>query len=283
MNPGVRLGPYEIGARIGAGGMGEVFQALDTRLKRQVAIKVLPAALANDHERLARFQREAELLAQLNHPHIAAIYSMRASAAAELHGGHGMTCAAPLDPMVLADYWLGALSEADEATVEAHLLTCDVCGDALREVIAMADALRQVAGSGLLRMVVTDAFVQQARVDGRVVRESAASPGQGVACTVSADDDLLVSRLAVDLAQAARVDLVMLDGTGRELARRRDLPVRREAQTLLLQEPMAFAKASPTMTMVMRLLAVDGDVERPLGEYVFNHTRTLPGPGHLDF
>ena len=46
---------------------------------------------------------------------------------------------------------------------------------------------------------------------------------------------------------------------------------------------MAFAKASPTMTMVMRLLAVDGDVERPLGEYVFNHTRTLPGPGHLDF
>jgi len=73
---GTRLGPYEVGAQIGAGGMGEVYRATDTNLKRQVAIKVLPASVADDAERLARFQREAEVLAALNHPNIAAIYGL---------------------------------------------------------------------------------------------------------------------------------------------------------------------------------------------------------------
>jgi serine/threonine protein kinase len=62
---GTRLGPYEITAQIGAGGMGEVYQATDTKLKREVAVKVLPSALAADPERLTRFQREAEVLASL--------------------------------------------------------------------------------------------------------------------------------------------------------------------------------------------------------------------------
>ena len=77
--PGTRLGPYEITAQIGVGGMGEVYRATDTKLKRQVAIKVLPASVAGDVERLARFQREAEVLASLNHPHIAAIYGLEES------------------------------------------------------------------------------------------------------------------------------------------------------------------------------------------------------------
>src|SRR5262245_56972681 len=73
---GSRLGPYEIAAPIGAGGMGEVYRARDTRLGRDVAIKVLPAAFAQDAERLARFQREAQILATLNHPHIAQIHGL---------------------------------------------------------------------------------------------------------------------------------------------------------------------------------------------------------------
>ena len=77
--PGSRIGPYEVGAQIGAGGMGEVYRATDTNLKRAVAIKVLPASVASDPERLARFQREAEVLASLNHPHIAADPRARAS------------------------------------------------------------------------------------------------------------------------------------------------------------------------------------------------------------
>ena len=73
---GTRLGPYEIQSAIGAGGMGEVYRARDTQLKRDVALKVLPAEVATDPERLARFQREAELLAALNHPHIAQIHGL---------------------------------------------------------------------------------------------------------------------------------------------------------------------------------------------------------------
>ena len=76
LSDGTRLGPYDILAPLGAGGMGEVYRATDTRLKRQVAVKILPAALAADPDRLARFQREAEVLASLNHPHIAAIYGL---------------------------------------------------------------------------------------------------------------------------------------------------------------------------------------------------------------
>jgi len=76
LTSGSRLGPYEITTHIGAGGMGEVFRARDTRLGRDVAIKVLPAALAQDAERVGRFRREAQILATLNHPNIAAVYGL---------------------------------------------------------------------------------------------------------------------------------------------------------------------------------------------------------------
>ena len=79
LTPGTRLGIYNIIAQIGEGGMGQVFRATDTKLKRQVAIKILPPSVAADAERLARFQREAEVLASLNHPNIAAIYGLEES------------------------------------------------------------------------------------------------------------------------------------------------------------------------------------------------------------
>src|ERR1700722_11875037 len=80
IDAGQRLGPYEILAPIGAGGMGEVYRARDTKLKREVALKVLPDSFASDPERMARFQREAEVLAALNHPNIAAIYGVEGRA-----------------------------------------------------------------------------------------------------------------------------------------------------------------------------------------------------------
>jgi serine/threonine protein kinase len=76
---GTRLGPYEIASLIGAGGMGEVYRAHDTRLNRGVALKVLPEAFARDTQRMARFEREAKVLASLNHPNIAAIYGLEES------------------------------------------------------------------------------------------------------------------------------------------------------------------------------------------------------------
>src|SRR6266581_3766780 len=79
LTPGTRLGVYEITALIGEGGMGEVYRATDVTLGREVAIKVLPDAFAQDAERLARFEREAKTLAALNHPHIAQIYGLEKS------------------------------------------------------------------------------------------------------------------------------------------------------------------------------------------------------------
>lgn len=79
LSVGAKLGPYEIVAPLGAGGMGEVYRARDTKLGREVALKVLPEALANDRDRMARFQREAQVLASLNHPNIAAIYGLEDS------------------------------------------------------------------------------------------------------------------------------------------------------------------------------------------------------------
>ena len=79
LSRGTRLGPYQIDAPIGAGGMGEVYRARDTKLDRDVALKILPEAFVNDAERLARFQREAKVLASLNHPNIAAIHGLEDS------------------------------------------------------------------------------------------------------------------------------------------------------------------------------------------------------------
>ena len=80
--PGAHVGPYEIVSPLGAGGMGEVYRARDRRLQRDVAIKVLPDHLADDRDRLARLEREAQMLAALNHPHIAQIYGLEQTASA---------------------------------------------------------------------------------------------------------------------------------------------------------------------------------------------------------
>ena len=76
LSPGTRFGAYDVVALLGVGGMGEVYRAKDSKLHREVALKVLPDLFANDPDRLARFQREAEVLASLNHPHIATIYGL---------------------------------------------------------------------------------------------------------------------------------------------------------------------------------------------------------------
>ncbi len=106
---------YRITAKLGAGGMGEVYRALDTRLKREVAIKILPEAFARDPERMARFQREAEVLATLNHPNIAHIYGVEERALVmELAEGES-----PRGPLAFEDAWKIALQIAD-AVQYAH-------------------------------------------------------------------------------------------------------------------------------------------------------------------
>ncbi len=124
LGAGSRLGPYEITAKLGEGGMGEVYRATDSRLKREVAIKVLPAAFTEDKERLARFEREAQLLAQLNHPNIAQIYGIETSGAThalvmELVDGPTLAERLEQGPFSLTEGFSFALQIA-QALEEAH-------------------------------------------------------------------------------------------------------------------------------------------------------------------
>jgi serine/threonine protein kinase len=122
--PGVRVGHYEILAPIGAGGMGEVYRARDTRLKREVALKVLPDAFAGDTERMARFQREAEALAALNHPNIAQIYGVEERALA-MELVEGKTLAGPL-PLETALNYARQIASALEAAHEKGIIHRDL-------------------------------------------------------------------------------------------------------------------------------------------------------------
>src|SRR5215468_4853266 len=106
---GQQLGSYQVTSLLGKGGMGEVYRARDTKLKRDVAVKMLPEAFAHDPDRMARFQREAEVLASLNHPNIAQIYGVEERVLVmELVEGES-----PRGPMPFEDAWKVALQIAD--------------------------------------------------------------------------------------------------------------------------------------------------------------------------
>ncbi len=137
LGPGVRLGPYEIQAAIGAGGMGEVYRAHDTKLGRTVALKVLPDALAADPDRIARFEREAKVLASLNHPHIATIYGVEE--ASDVGAGFSR----PVHALVM------------ELVEGETLAECLVRGampleDALRIAVQIAEALEAAHEKGVI-------------------------------------------------------------------------------------------------------------------------------------
>src|SRR5262245_10561731 len=121
---GSRLGPYEILAPLGAGGMGEVYRAADTKLNREVAIKVLPESFAYDPARMARFEREAQVLASLNHPNIAAIYGIEQGALVmELVEGEDLR--GPL-PVETALHYARQIAAALEAAHEKGIIHRDL-------------------------------------------------------------------------------------------------------------------------------------------------------------
>jgi len=191
-----------------------------------------------------------------------------------------MNCSDPIDSAVLADYWLALLAPPEEGAVEEHLLGCDQCGERLREVVALADGVRQLAREGCLRMIVSDTYLKRAAEKGLRVREYALPPGGSVQCTVTAEDDFLIGRLAVNLSGAKQVDLSFCNESGIEEFRLPDIPVHPNGQSVILHESCTLAKAAPTSTMIARLITYDDTGnERLLGEYTFNHTRSMPGPG----
>src|SRR5262245_8957858 len=155
LNPGDRLGSYDVIALLGAGGMGEVYRAHDTKLERDVALKVLPTAFALDPDRLARFRREAQVLASLNHPHIASIFGLEESPsgiALVLELVDGLTLADRLvhGPLPLDEAWPIArqIAEALEAAHDHGIIHRDLKPANIK---VRADGLVKVLDFGLAK------------------------------------------------------------------------------------------------------------------------------------
>lgn len=183
------------------------------------------------------------------------------------------SCANPIDANVLSDYWISALSPEEEESVELHLLGCDDCGERLREIIALADAIGSLVRGGNVRVIVSDAFLERAARKGLRVRQYAPPLGGSVNCTVTSHDDLLIARLAADFRNVQRVDLTFTDPRG--TMRLRDIPVNPQSHEVILNESISVARAAPASVAVIQLIAVEESGDRLLGEYTFNHTPTV--------
>jgi eukaryotic-like serine/threonine-protein kinase len=160
LSAGARLGPYEILSTLGAGGMGEVYRARDTKLKRDVALKVLPQPFAQDPDRLARFQREAELLATLNHPNISAIFSIEEAGGVqfmtmELVEGCTLDRMIPRGAVSMAQFFDIAIALADalSAAHRKHIIHRDLKPS---NVMMADDGRVKVLDFGLARAVDPD-------------------------------------------------------------------------------------------------------------------------------
>lgn len=181
-------------------------------------------------------------------------------------------CAEPLDLPVLLDYWLGDLAPAEEERVEEHLLGCAACSERMGDLVALTDGVRSLANLGVVRAVVTSAFLERLIDEGLRVREYRLVPGGSVECTVTPSDDLVAARLAADLRGAQHIDLVKCDAEGREENRLKDIPVSASAREVVLLERIDRLRALPAGVHRVRLVAPDADGERLLAEYTFIHT-----------
>jgi hypothetical protein len=181
-----------------------------------------------------------------------------------------------LDLATLVDYWFGDLEGPDLDRVEEHVLECDACGSVLRSLVATGDGVRRLAREGAFGVVVSPSFLETASRQGLRVREYRVPAGGRVACTVTADDDLLVSHLEGDFRGVSRLDLVVQVEDGPE-HRVLDLPASPSSPEVIVAQAMPALRAMPSSTMRMRLLARDGKGDRLVGEYTFAHTASGQG------
>lgn len=187
-------------------------------------------------------------------------------------------CGTPLGLSLLVDYWLAELAPADEERVEEHLLSCATCGYELRSLVDLAGGIRRVTRKGVVRAVVTRAFLERAAAEGLRVREYRVAPGGSVQCTIAPEDDLVVARLCAGLEGVGRVDLAICDDSGRERERVRDIPVSGAHGEVVFLPRTASLRAAPAGVDRLKLLAVEQEAERLLAEYIFVHTPSPAGP-----
>ena len=180
-------------------------------------------------------------------------------------------CPEPLGTSVLVDYWFGELPAPEQDRVEEHLMGCSDCSGALRELVAIGEGVRRLTSRGAFHVVVSPSFLEAASRRGLRLREYSVPAGGGVACTVTAEDDLVVSRLQGDFSGVTRLDLVArIEGQPDE--RIEDLPVDPSAHELIVAQSMPALRAMGACVTRLRLVVPETGGDRLLGEYTFAHT-----------
>jgi hypothetical protein len=181
-------------------------------------------------------------------------------------------CREPLELAVLVDYWFGELPPPDQDHLEEHVLDCGECSARLQDLVAIGEGVRRLAPQGAFRVVVSPSFLEAASRQGLRVREYKVPPGGRVACTVTLDDDLIVSRLRGDFREVSRLDLVTQAEDGPE-RRIENLPIVPSSQELIVAQSMPYLRAIMGSCVTrIRLLAHEPGGDRLVGEYTFAHT-----------
>ncbi len=182
-------------------------------------------------------------------------------------------CEQPLELGTLVDFWFKEGPAPDEERIEEHLFECDECSGRLRALVTLGKGVRRLAHEGAVQVVVTPSFLEKAAREGLRTREYRVAPGERVTCTVTPEDDLLVSRLQADFRGVSRLDVVSAL-EGRAEHRIEDIPVSPDALELILAQAMPNLRALGRSVTRVRLLAREEENERLLGEYTFAHTPT---------
>ena len=174
-------------------------------------------------------------------------------------------------PHDLLAYWLGELDEPREHALEEHLFACAACSKKLEGVAALGAAIRGELLSGAFSFVTSAPFIRRIKEAGWQVREYDLPAGGSVACTVTPDDDFVVSYLRAPLSDVRRLD-VLIDDTTSGKHRVNDVAFDSEAGTLAAVTSTAYLKTLGHSQQRVRLVAVDGVEERVIADYTFNHS-----------
>lgn len=188
------------------------------------------------------------------------------------------SCQSPLDWDTLLAYWLGELDSDREARTEEHYLGCAECSRRLELLTTLAQEVRALTRTSGVSAVLDDQFLRRLTEHGVRVREYRVPRNGSVNCTVTPEDDFVVGRLEAPLADVTRLDMLYLDSEGKPVTRHEDIPFIPESGAVVFSTRIDALRALPATTLRVRLLAVDRDGERLLGDYIFNHTpHTLQG------
>jgi hypothetical protein len=184
-------------------------------------------------------------------------------------------CQRPIPFEALVDYWLDPRPPDEPSDLEEHLFECADCSAGLEAVASLGEGVRRLGKEGRLSGGLGPSLLERLEQDGRVIRRYRAAAGGHIHCTAGADDDLVVLELAADLADVERVDLLHLAEDGTLLQRVPELPVI-GGREIVFASPGDLIRSLPTSVMFVRLMAVEPEGERLVGEYTLHHTAYRP-------